>query len=166
VIDPEAAEIATRHRQRWTRGDYRYTEWLLIEQDPLYAIGEFSTAGGAAEPLSESRDLGELLAEWKRDRPHLLGRFDLDRDGEIDLKEWALARAEARRQVASRHREIRSRTGALNILRAPGDGRLFLITNHNPERLVRRYKLWGIAHLLIFLAAGIAVAYFSAGRAQ
>ncbi|HSD61315.1 MAG TPA: hypothetical protein VLC55_10725 [Burkholderiales bacterium] len=161
VIDPDGAEIVTRHRQKWARDDYRYTEWLLLAQDPLYAIGEFSTVSGATVPLSESRDIGELLAEWKADRPQLLKRFDLDRDGEIDLREWALARAEARRQVAARHEEIRSRTGALHVLRAPPDGRLFLVTNLDPGKLMRRHKLWGIAHLLIFLAAGVAVAYFS-----
>jgi hypothetical protein len=165
VIDPEGAEIVTRHKHTWTRGDYRYSEWLLIVGDPLYAIGEFSTSSGATLPLSASQDLGELLAQWKRDRPRLLERFDLDRDGEIDLREWALARAQARRQVAARHEEIRSQTGALNLMRAPRDGRLFLIANLDPERLVRKHKLWGIAHLLIFLGTGVAVAYLSAGNA-
>ena len=162
VIDPEDAEIVTRHRQKWTRDNYRYTEWLLLAQDPLYAIGEFSTLSGATMPLSESRDVSAMLAEWKQDRPQLLARFDLDRDGEIDLREWSLARAAARRQVAARHDEIRSQTGALHLLRAPQDGRLFLVTNLDPGRLASRHKRWGIAHLLIFVAAGLAVAWLSA----
>lgn len=161
IIDPEGAEIVTRHRQQWTRDNYRYTEWLLLAQDPLYAIGEFSTTSGATVPLSESRDVGEMLAEWKRDRPQLLQRFDLDRDGEIDMREWSLARAQARRQVAARHTEIRAQTGALHLMRAPRDGRLYLVTNLDPERLARRHKAWGIAHLLVFVAAGIAVAWLS-----
>lgn len=161
VIDPEGAEIVTRHRQKWTRDNYRYTEWVLLAQDPLYAIGDFSTVSGATMPLSESRDIGALLAEWKADRPQLLKRFDLDRDGEVDMREWALARAEARRRVAARHAEIRSQTGAINVLRAPADGRLFLVTNLDPERVERRHKRWGIAHLLIFVAAGVAVAWLS-----
>ncbi|HEX9179274.1 MAG TPA: hypothetical protein VF859_02680 [Burkholderiales bacterium] len=165
TIDPEGAEIHSRHRQKWTKGDYRYTEWLLLAGDPLYAIGEFATSSGAAAPLSESRDVGDLLSEWKQDRPRLLERFDLDRDGEIDLREWALARAEAKRQVAARHEQLRADASALHILRAPADGRLFLVTNLDPDRLVRKYKLWGIAHLLIFTAAGVAVAWFSSGRA-
>lgn len=165
VIDPEGAEIHTRHRQKWTRGDYRYSEWVVLADDPLYGIGDFSTASGASVPLSESQDVGELLSEWKRDRPRLLARFDLDRDGDIDLREWALARAEAKRQVAARHDQIRRDTSALHLLRAPRDGRLYLITNLDPDRLVRKYKLWGIAHLLIFMVAGVTVAYFSTDRA-
>ncbi|HET9699731.1 MAG TPA: hypothetical protein VFP70_02305 [Burkholderiales bacterium] len=165
VIDPEGAEIHSRHRQKWAKGDYRYTEWLLLADDPLYAIGEFSTTTGATVPLSESQDVGQLLAEWKQDRPRLLARFDLDGDGEINLREWALARAEARRRVAARHEEIRAGTPALHLLRAPSDGRMFLLTNLDPDRLVRKYRLWGIAHLLIFALAGMAVAWFSADPA-
>lgn len=165
VIDPEGAEIHSRHRQKWTSSDYRYTEWLLLADDPLYAIGDFTTSSGAAAPLSESRDLGELLGTWKQDRPRLLERFDLDRNGEIDLREWALARAQAKRQVAAHHEEIRAGTPALHFLRAPRDGRPFLVTNLDPDRLVRKYKRWGIAHLLIFALAGMAVAWFSADRA-
>jgi hypothetical protein len=165
VIDPEGAEIHSRHRQKWTQGDYRYTEWLLIAGDPLYAIGEFATSSGATAPLSVSRDVGDLLSEWKQDRPRLLERFDVDRDGEINLREWALARADAKRQVTARHEQIRADASALHMLRAPADGRLFLVTNLDPDRLVRKYKLWGIAHLLIFTAASVAVAWFSSGRA-
>ena len=164
VIDPAGAEILTRHREKWTRDDYRYTEWLLLADEPLYAIGEFSTSSGATVPLSTSQDVGDLLSEWKRDRPRLLERFDLDRDGEIDLREWALARAEAKRQVAAQHEQARADTAVQNTLSAPRDGRLFLVTNFDPERLVRKYKVWGIIHLFIFMGGGMAVAYFSTGH--
>lgn len=48
VVDPEQAEILTRHRDRWRDGDYRYTEWKLIERDSLYVIGQFRTQGGSS----------------------------------------------------------------------------------------------------------------------
>jgi hypothetical protein len=159
VMDPDGAEIHTRHRQRWTRGDYRYTEWVLLPNDPLYAIGEFSTLNPAATPLSQSRDIGALLAEWKRNRPRLLERFDLNKDGEIDLREWSLARAEARREVRRRHDEIRQLTSAIHIMRAPKDGRLYLLANLDPDKLSRRHRIWGMVHLAILLAAGAGMAY-------
>ena len=88
VIDPEGAEIITSHKDTWTDGGFRYTEWLVLPQDRLYAIGEFVTLSSATAVLNPVEDLNALLSEWKRDRPKLLERFDLDGDGQISLKEW------------------------------------------------------------------------------
>jgi hypothetical protein len=61
----------------------------------------------------------------------------------------------ARREVARRHQEIRSQPG-VNVLRAPRDGRLFLLSNFDPQRLERRYGWWTRAQLVIAIGAGAA----------
>jgi hypothetical protein len=93
-----------------------------------------------------------LLAEWKRDRPQLLQRFDLDRDGEISFKEWALARAQAKRQAERAHAELAA-VPPIDVLGCPRDGRLYLLSNLDPLRLTRRFALWAWAHLAAFFAA-------------
>ncbi len=153
VIDPEHAEIITSHEETWTDGDYRYTEWLLLPQDKISALGEFSTIGGADATLDFDGDVGALLAEWKKNQPRLLERFDLNRDGSIDLKEWQLARRQAQREVEKQHQEMRA-SSDVNVMRRPADGRLFLLSNQLPEKLVLRYQLWSWAHIVIFLGAG------------
>jgi hypothetical protein len=155
VIDPEGAEIITSHDKVWISGSYRYTESLLLPRDRLYAIGAFSTIGGAHSPLDANTDLGALLAEWKSNRPRLLERFDLDRSGELDLEEWELARRQARREVESRHAEIRMTDGT-HVMRNPADGRLFLVSNLVPEKLHRRYHIWSWVHIVILFGAGSA----------
>jgi hypothetical protein len=155
VISPDGAEVLTSRKQVWTEGSYRYTEWLLLPQGPLYAVGEFVTRGGANAQLDERADISATLAEWKHDRAKLNERFDLNGDGTIDLKEWELARLEARREVRRRYAEIRARDG-VNLLRKPHDGRLFLLANEVPEKLGRRFAFWSSLHLLIFFAAGTA----------
>ncbi len=100
VVDPEQAEIFTRHRDQWHDGDYRYTEWKLIEHDSLYVIGQFRTQGGSSLEFNTREELNALLAEWKKDMPALLKRFDLDNNGTLDMQEWMLARSAARREVA------------------------------------------------------------------
>jgi len=155
VISPEGAEVLSSRKQVWTEGIYRYTEWLLLPQGPLYAVGEFVTRGGGNAELDEKTDVSALLAEWKEDREALNQRFDLNQDGAIDLKEWELARLQARREVRRRHAEIRVRDG-VHLLRKPHDGRLFLLANQIPEKLGRRFALWSAIHLLIFLGAGMA----------
>ena len=158
VISPEGAEVLTRDNKSWEEGSYRYNEWLLPEATPLYAIGEFSTANAAAAGAGEERaDLGQLLAQWKASQQQLHQRFDLDRDGRISLKEWELARLQARREVRARHAEARSHAvEGVHILRKPGDGRLFLLANELPDRIGSRYRFWSWAHLVIFLGAGSA----------
>ena len=159
-VDPEGAEIMTSHKQSTTRDDYRYTEWLLFPDDPLYAIGEFTTIGGAGTELDLAADVKALLEQWKRDHPTLLERFDLNKDKTIDLKEWELARAAAKREIEKRHAEISTAQG-VHLLQRPKDGRLYLLSNLNPKKLARKYSLWSGAHLVIFFVAGGTALYFA-----
>ncbi|MBZ0097377.1 MAG: hypothetical protein K8H75_18665, partial [Sulfuricella sp.] len=97
-------------------------------------------------------DLSALLTEWKRDKASLHERFDLNKDGQIDPREWELAVLAAKREVAKQHGEIRLRDG-VHLMRKPGDGRLFLLSNLPEENLARKYVLWGGFHLLAFIGA-------------
>ncbi|MEO8441397.1 MAG: hypothetical protein ABI547_02845 [Betaproteobacteria bacterium] len=153
VIDPEGAEVICARKKTWAQGSYRYTEWLLLPREQVYALGDFVTVGGANSDLDLAADVGELLAEWKKDHPELLRRFDLDHSGAIDLKEWELARRSAVREVEANHREIRMSAGT-NVLRAPADGRLFLLSNETPANVRFKYALWAWAHAVIFIVAG------------
>ena len=157
LVDPERAEVVASHRHTWYEGDYKHVEEQLYPSDSIYVLGDFATLGGTNGDFDLKQDVAELLAEWKNNRPALLARFDLDRDGEIDLKEWELARRAAQREVEAQHRELRSQPG-VHVLRAPADGRHFLIANLSPQQLKRRFVWWGWFHLLVFLSAGGAAA--------
>jgi len=152
LVDPEHAEVLPRRSETWHQGDYRYTEWLILTHETVYALGEFSTIGGENQELDLKRDVSALLADWKRDHPGLLARFDLDRDKQISEKEWMLARSQARREVRRTHNELRTQPGT-HLLHQPRDGRLFLISNIDPAELSRRYTLWAWLHLAVLLGA-------------
>lgn len=152
VIDPEQAEILTLHHDQWHDGDYRYTEWKLIEHDSLYVIGQFRTQGGSSVEFDTHAELNALLAEWKQDMPALLKRFDLDNDGTLNAQEWMLARSAANREVARMMREAPAQPD-INIVGRPRDGKLFMVSNLGQDKLARRYLLWSWAHLLIFFGA-------------
>lgn len=152
VVDPEQAEIIARHREQWHEDDHRYTEWKLLEQDRLYAIGQFRTQRGSALELNTREELNALLTEWKRDMPALHIRFDLDNNGELDMQEWMLARSAAKREVGKKMREAHA-TPDTHILCQPHDGKLFLVSNLAQSDLSRRYLLWIWVHLLIFFGA-------------
>ena len=161
LVDPENAEILPRNTEVTKNGsDWRCTESLILPKDQVYAIGEFSTIGGELANLNLERDVGELLATWKRNQPALLARFDLDKDDKIGEKEWMLARTQARREVRKTHNEIRTQPGT-HMLHQPRDGRLFLISNIDAGKLEWRYKFWAWLHLAVLITAVVGTAYFA-----
>lgn len=159
LIDPEGAEVLSMRKDSWEQGDERYTQWLLLQEEKIYVLGQFATRSSLVLELDRKADIGELLAAWKRDHPQLLKCFDLDGDGELSLKEWELARSAARREVETKHREIRSAPD-VHVMHYPEDGRLYLISNMDPEKLARRYQWWAWGHLLVFFG-GIAGAFYA-----
>ena len=152
VVDPSGAEILTMHKDSWRKGEYRYTEWKLLDIDSLYVIGQFRTFGGSSIETTTKQEMNEVLAEWKQDMNSLHQRFDLDGDGQLDMQEWMLARQAARREAEKRIAEARAQPDT-NYLVQPHDGRLFLISNLPQNKLERRYWLWTWAHLAIFFGA-------------
>ena len=150
LVDPEWAQVLTSFKRTWTQGDRRHTEWRIHEGDEVYAIGSFITRGSVDLQLNVNEDTKALLADWKRD-PARLKRFDLNEDGEIDLREWELARAQARREVLAQHREARQHD-EVHLMHRPIDRRLFLISTLAPERIALQFRLWSAFHLVAFFS--------------
>ncbi len=159
AVDPEGAEMLVRRRDVFARADVRQTQWSLIAGDPIYVIGDFATLGSIAPELDAAAQVRELLAQWKADRRELLARFDLDGNGEIDIREWELARAQAKREVRRQRHEVLSAPEA-HVMRRPALRRLYLISDLDPARLAGRYRLWAGFHLAVFLGSAGAAAWF------
>jgi 20S proteasome alpha/beta subunit len=99
-----------------------------------------------------------LLHEWKKDQPKLEARFDLNKDHQIDEKEWMLARAQARREIMKSHREQqRPFNNGVNLLGATKDHRPYILSAYPPGRMVQRYRwqaaLSGAGFLLFVITA-------------
>lgn len=152
LVDPEGAEILPRETESWRDGNYRYTQSVMIAGEQIYTLGAFRTWGGDSLVLDRNEDIKLLLAEWKKDQPRLMERFDLDGDGSLDMREWQLARSQARREVERNHRELRAAPDT-HMLGRPEDGRMFLISSIPAEKLASYYLRWAFAHVTIFLAA-------------
>ncbi|HQR50364.1 MAG TPA: hypothetical protein PKW44_01855 [Methylophilaceae bacterium] len=164
LIDPDHAEVITTHSRTWIEGDYKHIEEQLFASDNIYALGEFTTVGGANAHLDLKQDVVAMLAEWKKDQLSLLKRFDLNRDGQIDLQEWELARRAAIREVEKQHRDLRMQPG-VHVMRAPSGGQMYLLSNLSPQQLKNRYVRWGWIHLLTFFAAAAGTASIGLGAA-
>ena len=151
-VDPERAEVIAPERRVSYRDGDKLVEEMLFAGGRIYVLGEFASVHGAHATLSVSEDVGALLATWKQDPVQLKKRFDLDGDGQIDLQEWELARRLATKTVEQQHRELRH-LGELNLMRAPANGRMFLISTLSPQQLRRRYLWWSAFHLGVAVVA-------------
>lgn len=151
AVDPDGADMLIRRKDVFTEGDLRRTQWSIIEADRIYVLGEFATLGSIQPDFDTHARIGELLAEWKRSPAELLARFDLDEDGTLDLNEWELARAQARREVLKAQARM-LQTPELHVMRKPAK-RLYLISDLDPDRIAHHYRGWAALHAAVFLGA-------------
>jgi hypothetical protein len=159
VIDPDGAQVSTSLRISWYNAPYRFTEWVIRPGAPLYALGHFRSVD-EADPVSDQRDaVNRLLNEWKKDRPGLVRRFDLNGDGEIDMAEWELARKAAHHEAALQAAPPRD-LPELHVLGASPDGRPFILSNSNPDREAKRHGGLLDWYVGSFAAASVAALVF------
>lgn len=156
-VDPDHAEvIAPEVHTSHPDTNTKVVEELLFAGRDIYVLGEFSTRGGAHSELSTRDDVSALLADWKADKASLMRRFDLDGNGQLDPREWELARRLASKTVEQQHQAVLAQPGE-HQLAAPRDGRLFLISALSPHKMRRRFVLWSVLHLAVALAATVAL---------
>jgi len=193
IIDPEGAEINPTDRSVWygrtrqpedrnptrkrldsgnglninasiVRGKYRYTEERIYPDDSLYAIGLFKSLDDVDHQQNRRLMTRELLCEWKQDTATLLARFDTNKDGKIDVEEWDKARASAKAQTATEHKE-QLKTQILHTLsKTASKRRPFIISSLPQFNLVNRYRLLAKLSIAGFFISGSLVAVMLTSR--
>lgn len=158
-VDPVGASVETLHKDEIKEGDRRTTQWLLIPGTRIHAIGHFESRRPIEDRDSIKAELREKLADWK-DSGHARRNFDQDGNGELDLAEWDQVRTAALNEV-QQEREAAADFPAYHCLRAPQDGRPFVISDHPPEQVRRRYQLQAWATLGLFFLALIVTAWMA-----
>lgn len=140
-------------------GRYRYSERRIRAGMPLYAIGNFTSMHATDRLQDRSVAIGALLRQWKQDQATLLANFDNNNDGRIDMREWRIARNVARHEVAREYNQLSTRP-AIHMMGATGDRRRpFILSAILQEELIKRYRRYSAASLLLFLAAGAIATY-------
>jgi hypothetical protein len=173
AIDPDGAAVTPAHHNKWygsTRvpgryhasdgtwwaraigrmgQHYRYTERRIEPGDQVYALGHFTTHGGAAARFDKDGAVGERLREWKRDQTAMLKRFDTNGDGQIDAEEWDKARLDAEKEVLAEQKNCGS-APPVDVLGHTGDKRRpFVIAAGTEDDIVSRCKRRAAGLLLL-----------------
>jgi len=189
VVDPEGAEITPRHKDVWRSnsslsgiahpvfvanfitaqragGTYRFTEERINSGERLYALGLLKNVSSYASMPTVDEDVREVLRAWKNDQPTLLQRFDLDKDGRIDDREWMLARAQARREVLkNRQEQTRTFTDGLNVLGPTHDRRRpYILSAFTQTEIVKRYRGWALLYAAGCFLLGLAAVWMFNAR--
>jgi hypothetical protein len=185
VIDPEGANVTPRHKDSWRSsssiggiarrpagdssfftsntgsGTYRLTEERINSGERLYALGLLKSVSSYTSLPTVDEDVRDLLKDWKKDQPTLLQRFDLNKDGKIDEKEWMLARSQARREtMKNRQGQVINSADGLNVLGPTRDGsRPYILSAFTQTELTKRYKLWAALYAGSCFLLGLATVW-------
>ncbi|MDG9928308.1 MULTISPECIES: GIDE domain-containing protein [unclassified Pseudomonas] len=138
-------------------GHYRYIEERLHADQPLYAIGNFRTLGGA-EAFDLTQAQGEVIREWKSDFAGLLQRFDVNGDGQLDTSEWERMRQSARAEAQRRH-AARGEAPVHHQLSRPGESYPFILSNSGEDELARRFYWQAAGGAIVCLIGALATAW-------
>jgi len=172
IVDPEGASVTPSANDTWyghsrqplsgpspsssgllASGRYRYHEQRMLPADPLYAIGEFKTVGGAGDLGDAAEEVKALLASWKKDAARMR-RLDKDGDGKIDVQEWEAARKAARAQVLKARSERAAQAGT-SLMTKPADRSLpYLLSVLPQDGLAHRFRWFSRGGIALFFIAG------------
>ncbi len=161
VIDPDGADVIVTNKTIWHKRHVipprRYTEELIIEGEPLYAIGLFKTVADI-ESQKLREQVAQLLRQWKNDPNQLLHQFDHDRNNELSSDEWEQARKMAERQIRLEQGQ-REKLEQLNVLQiGPHKDQAFILSTVSEQDLIKKYKWRAFrASLIFFITGSIAI---------
>ncbi|WP_461483634.1 GIDE domain-containing protein [Porticoccus sp.] len=191
-IDPEGADISCRHHHVWygsTRrpvsllvpprhrnnflglktsigfsGRYRYTEYLILEGDPIYALGDFVSDRAGQRSLTPEQIQGDILRTWKGDFAALLEKFDHNNDGQLDAREWQLVREAALDEARRQQSEISGQPLQHQLAKPRHEGLPFIIGSAEQEKLSSRFRRGALLYSGGFLAAGSMASWLLGAR--
>lgn len=177
-VVPDGAEIHTHKSKQWygssrrpisgpigtSRGfsisiggfgnRYRYTEYLLLENDPLYCLGHFVSDSEGRRTMALKNLRGEILRSWKADYATLLESYDSDNNGELDLEEWQTVQHAAEKEALKQQKNNQQIETGHQLIKPKSSGLPFIIATDMQEKLSGKYRWKAFFSGVLFLAAG------------
>ncbi len=178
-VDPNAAEVNGHETLVWygntewptrtqllesqsilhaANKSYRYSEWLILPGQPLYVLGQFTTWSAATQ--KSIRDVMiTLINDWKHDQHALKDRFDHNKDGTIDQKEWEIARQEAQSEAQKIHDQLALEADTHVMARPDNSSQPFIISAYPQALLTQKYRRTAFIALSICISLICVIAW-------
>jgi hypothetical protein len=160
MVNPDGAEIISNEKLVWygntewpTRtkildngstamaltSRYRYSERLILPGQHLYIIGHLKTQSPSTERTVKDIKR-ELITDWKHNAQQLLERFDTNKDGEIDLAEWEIARQSALSEAQAIHQQLLNEPEVNQVSNPSNNQRPYIISVRPQAELIEKYR--------------------------
>jgi len=160
MVNPKGAEIIFAQQRTFLKHEHRYVEEYLPAGRQLYVLGQLDTRHDHFDQNAINQDVRATLADLKSSPQKLLNQYDHNRNGQIDMDEWEVARQDVIRHVHERH-AMKAHTGGSFTLEKPADVHLFLISAKSPNQLASSYRYWALAHFVMLILLLFALIRFS-----
>ena len=141
-------------------GNYRYTEELITENTPLYALGHFKTVR-STDTYNQQKTIGNIIKTWKSDYKNLLAKFDRNNDGTLDEKEWKLVRLAAKLEADDLRKELLAEP-EIHTMEKPVRGLPYLISTGEQDSFANKFKWYSRLAFVVFVGAS----YFTVSLLQ
>lgn len=150
-VNPIGAEVFAANRYVIVQNDHKYIEDVLFANQPIYVLGDLDSDSQTHQDAAIYDDVSKLITRWKKSKSKFLQKFDLNRDGQVDMAEWELAREQAYAEVKRQHAQ--KLDDERHLIAQPTNKRLFLISGISPQSLRQRHRYWAILHFSFFVLA-------------
>ena len=155
TVLPGSAQVIAHHRRRWHEDGMLLIEEWIDEGETIHVRGQLSRLEPRVGAIELRLDIGAKLAEWKRNQAELLRRFDLDGNGQLNQREWGLARAAAQREVLALHKEM-ARQPAYWLLAGNEQSGPPIITTLPPRQSASLFRRRAWLHAVVALVCVLA----------
>jgi len=132
-------------------GNYRYTEELITENTPLYALGHFKTVR-SSDNFQQKKAVANIISDWKADYQQLLAKFDRNNDGTLDEKEWKLVRLAAKLEADDLSKELLNEP-EIHTMEKPVKGLPYLISTGEQDSFANKFKWYSRLAFIAFVLA-------------
>ncbi len=143
-------------------GNYRYSEELITENTPLYALGHFKTVR-SNDHYSKQKAITNIISTWKSDYQSLLAKFDKNNDGTLDEKEWKLVRLAANLQADDLEKELMLEP-EIHTMEKPAKGLPYLISTGEQSSFANKFKWYSRLAFVVFIIASYCTIYLLKAR--
>jgi hypothetical protein len=133
-------------------GNYRYTEELIPENTPLYALGHFKTVR-STDNFQQQKAVARIISDWKADYEYLLAKFDRNNDGLLDEKEWKLVRLAAKLEADDLRKELLNEA-EIHTMEKPVKGLPYLISTGEQDSFANKFKWYSRLAFVAFVFSG------------
>lgn len=150
---PEDARVFTKHTKiSHPNSLYRFEEQLLYPDTKIYVIGDFSSESKPLPKMDAQQETMALIETWQQDEASFKQKFDANKDGHIDLKEWESARKQAQHQVKTNHDNIKKESQQ-HYISQPLYGEHFIISETAPNTIHQHFLGWATLHFIVMVIA-------------